>query len=63
MKFRFILLYLFYILLPTIFTAESLLKGKMISSDENSNIVKYAFDNRLTTQFKSVNESNCVLII
>ena len=31
----------------------------MISSDENSNIVKYAFDNRLTTQFKSVNESNC----
>ena len=59
MKFRFILLYLFYILLPTIFTAESLLKGKMISCDENSNIVKYAFDNRLTTQFKSVNESNC----
>ena len=42
---------------------ESLLKGKMISSDENSNIVKYTFDNGLTTQFKSVNESNCVLII
>ena len=31
----------------------------MISSDENSNIVKYTFDNRLTTQCKSINESNC----
>ena len=53
-----LLLNLLYLLIPIISTDESLLKGTMISSDENSNLIKYAFDNRLTTQFKSEYESN-----
>ena len=49
----------FYILLYIINADdESLLKGTMISSEENSSLLKYAFDNRLTTQFKSQYESN-----
>ena len=59
MKFSIILLLnLLYLIIPIISADESLLKGTMISSDENSNLIKYAFDNRLTTQFKSEYESN-----
>ena len=59
MKFSIIiLLNLLYLIIPIISADESLLKGTMISSDENSNLIKYAFDNRLTTQFKSEYESN-----
>ena len=59
MKLKSIFKYLcFYILLYSINTDDSLLKGTMISSEENSSLIKYAFDNRLSTQFKSEYESN-----
>ena len=38
--------------------AEILLKGTMISSDESSSIIKYAFDSNLKTNFISKSESN-----
>ena len=37
---------------------EILLKGTMISSDESSSIIKYAFDSNLKTNFISKSESN-----
>lgn len=59
MTFKLIFKYLFFSsLLYIINTDDSLLKGTKISSEKNSNLIKYAFDNRLTTQFKSEYESN-----
>ena len=37
---------------------ESLIKGALISSDEGSSLVKYAFDNKFNTQFISIYPSN-----
>ena len=49
---------LFNLLFITLNQDESLLKGTILSSDDNSNLIKFAFDNRLMTQFKSELESN-----
>ena len=37
---------------------QILLTGTMISSDENSNLIKYAFDGDVSTQFKTSIASN-----
>ena len=59
MKLNLILSFLLYSLFNiTNQEEESLLKGTMISSDENSNLIKFAFDSRFNTQFRSKNESN-----
>ena len=58
MKLIFILLILFNLQLIVLNqNSESLLKGIIISSEVNSNLIKYAFDNRLATQFHSESES------
>ena len=53
-----ILILLLYSLLNIEKASDFLLKGKFISSDENSSLVKYAFDNKFNTQFRSIYESN-----
>ena len=35
---------------------EYLLKGTMICSEENSNLIKYAFDGNIKTQFMTKNK-------
>jgi hypothetical protein len=39
---------------------ENLLKGTMISSEENSNLIKYAFDGNIKTQFMTNDENGWV---
>ena len=39
---------------------EILLKGTMISSEENSNLIKYAFDGNIKTQFMTNDENGWV---
>ena len=58
MKLNLLLFILFNILfIIQIKADENLLKGTMICSVDNSNYIKYAFDNRLETQFQLENES------
>ena len=59
MKLNSIIIILFFLLLNNTYQdGEELLKGFMISSDENSNIIKFAFDSNLETQFISKYASN-----
>jgi len=39
---------------------EYLLKGTMISSEENSNLIKYSFDGNIKTQFMTNDENGWV---
>ena len=39
-------------------SGDLILSGTMISSDENSNLIKYAFDGDASTQFMTSIESN-----
>ena len=52
-----VLILLLYSLLNIGKASDSLLKGQLISSDEYSSLVKYAFDNKFNTQFKSIYDS------
>ena len=57
MKLNLLLFILFIFLFIIQIKSENLLKGKIICSEDNSMNIKYAFDNRLETQFEVKNES------
>ena len=58
LKLRIIILFLSIFNFTYQDNTEILLKGTMISSDESSSIIKYAFDSNLKTSFISKSESN-----
>ena len=58
LKFRILILFFSIFNFTNQQNAENLLKGAMISSDESSSIIKYAFDSNLKTNFISKSESN-----